>query len=148
MQLSENFSLQEMIFSPTAIKRGIANKPTEQHIKNMQILAERVLQPIRDFIGSHINVSSGYRAASLNAIIGGSNTSQHCFGQAADLQKEGRNHEIFNFIKENLDFDQLIWEFGTDNEPSWVHVSYADGKNRKQILKAVKVKGKTQYLKV
>ncbi len=148
MNLTKNFTLQEMVFSPTAIKKGISNKPTEQHIKNMQILAEKVLQPIREHMDCSINVTSGYRAASLNAIIGGSTTSQHCFGQAADLQVEGRNHEMFKFIKENLEFDQLIWEFGTDSEPSWVHVSYAEGKNRKQCLKAVKEKGKTQYLKV
>jgi len=148
MQLSKNFSLQEMVFSPTAIKKGIANKPTEQHIKNMQVLAEKVLEPIREHMDCIVNISSGYRAHGLNAIIGGSATSQHCFGQAADIQVRGRNHEIYKFIKDNLQFDQIIWEFGTDDEPSWVHVSYVEGKNRKQCLKAIKVKGKTQYLKV
>jgi hypothetical protein len=93
-------------------------------------------------------VSSGYRSPELNSLIGGSKTSQHCFGNAADVQVEERNHEIFNFIKENLDFDQLIWEFGTDAEPSWVHVSYVQGKNRKQVLKAIKVNGKTQYVRI
>ena len=148
MQLSKNFSLEEMVFSPTAIKKGIANKPTEQHILNMQILAEKVLEPIREHMDCIVNISSGYRSASLNAIIGGSSKSQHCFGQAADLQVQGRNHEIFNFIKDNLEFDQAIWEFGTDSEPSWVHVSYVNGKNKKQCLKAIKEKGKTQYIKV
>lgn len=148
MNLSKNFTLEEFVFSPTAIRKGIANKPTEQHIKNMQILAEKVLEPLREHMGCSINISSGYRAQALNAIIGGSKTSQHCFGQAADLQVPGRNHEMYEFIKDNLEFDQVIWEFGTDEEPSWVHVSYAEGKNRKQRLKAIKEKGKTQYLKV
>lgn len=148
MKLSENFSLQEMTFSPSAIRKGIANKPTDEHIENLRILCEKVLQPIRDKMACTINVSSGYRAPALNALIGGSRTSQHCFGQAADLQVEGRNHEMFNFIKDNLEFDQVIWEFGTDSEPSWVHVSYNAKHNRKQVLKAVKVNGKTQYVKV
>ena len=148
MKLSENFSLQEMTFSPSAIRKGIANKPTDEHIENLRILCEKVLQPIRDKMACTINVSSGYRAPALNALIGGSRTSQHCFGQAADLQVEGRNHEMFNFIKDNLEFDQVIWEFGTDAEPAWVHVSFYSKHNRKQVLKAVKVNGKTQYLKV
>lgn len=148
MKLSENFSLHEMTFSPSAIRKGIANKPTDEHIENLRILCEKVLQPIRDKMACTINVSSGYRAPALNALIGGSRTSQHCFGQAADLQVEGRNHEMFNFIKDNLEFDQVIWEFGTDAEPAWVHVSYNAKHNRKQVLKAVKVNGKTQYLKV
>jgi zinc D-Ala-D-Ala carboxypeptidase len=148
MKLSENFSLHEMTFSPTAIKKGILNKPSDEHIENMRILCEKVLQPLRDHMGCTINISSGYRAAALNLIIGGSKTSQHCFGQAADLQVQGRNHEIFKFIKDNLEFDQLIWEFGTDAEPSWVHVSFNAKHNRKQVMKAVKVKGKTQYVKV
>jgi len=148
MKLSENFSLQEMTFSPSAIRKGIANKPTDEHIENLRVLCEKVLQPLRDKMACTINVSSGYRAPALNALIGGSKTSQHCFGQAADLQVEGRNHEMFNFIKDNLEFDQVIWEFGTDSEPSWVHVSYNAKNNRKQVLKAVKVNGKTQYLKV
>lgn len=148
MNLSKNFTLEEMTFSPTAIKKGIANKPTEQHIENMRVLCEKVLQPLREHMDCNINVSSGFRAASLNAIIGGSTTSQHCFGQAADLQIQDRNHEMYKFIKDNFEFDQLIWEFGTDSEPSWVHVSYSEGKNRKSCLKAVKKNGKTQYLKV
>jgi zinc D-Ala-D-Ala carboxypeptidase len=147
MKLSENFSLQEMTFSPSAIKKGIANKPTDEHVENLRLLCEKVLQPLREHMGCSINVSSGYRAPALNAIIGGSKTSQHCFGQAADVQVEGRNHEMFDFICKSLDFDQVIWEFGTDKEPSWVHVSYSKERNRKQILKAIKVGGKTQYVR-
>lgn len=147
MKLSENFSLQEMTFSPSAIKKGIANKPTDEHVENLRLLCEKVLQPLREHMGCSINISSGYRAPALNAIIGGSKTSQHCFGQAADVQIEGRNHEMFDFICKSLDFDQVIWEFGTDKEPSWVHVSYSKERNRKQILKAIKVGGKTQYVR-
>lgn len=147
MKLSENFSLQEMTFSPSAIKKGIANKPTDEHVENLRLLCEKVLQPLREHMGCSINISSGYRAPALNAIIGGSKTSQHCFGQAADVQVEGRNHEMFDFICKSLDFDQVIWEFGTDKEPSWVHVSYSKERNRKQILKAIKVGGKTQYVR-
>lgn len=147
MKLSENFSLQEMTFSPSAIKKGIANKPTDEHIENLRLLCENILQPLREHMDCSINVSSGYRAPALNSIIGGSKTSQHCFGQAADVQVEGRNYEMFDFICKSLDFDQVIWEFGTDKEPSWVHVSYTKGKNRKQVLKAIKVNGKTQYVR-
>lgn len=148
MNLSKNFTLQEMTFSPTAIRKGIINKPSEQHIQNMRVLCEKVLQPLRDHMDCSINISSGFRSASLNAIIGGSSTSQHCFGQAADLQVQDRNNEMYKFISENLEFDQLIWEFGTDTEPSWVHVSYSEKRNRKSRMKAVKRNGKTQYLKL
>ena len=148
MKLTENFSLEEMTFSPTAIRKGISNKPSQEHIDNLRILCEKVLQPLRDHMNCTINVSSGYRAQALNFLIGGSKTSQHCFGQAADLQLEGRNHEMFDFIKENLEFDQLIWEFGTDAEPAWVHVSFNAKHNRKHIIKAIKVNGKTQYVRV
>lgn len=148
MKLTENFSLHELTFSPTAIKKGIYNTPTAEHIDNLRLLCEKVLQPLRDHMKCTVNVSSGYRSAALNSVIGGSKTSQHCFGQAADLQVEERNHEVFNFIKNKLEFDQLIWEFGTDAEPSWVHVSYTNKNNRKQVLKAIKVNGKTQYVRI
>ena len=148
MKFTENFSLHELTFSPTATKKGIHNKPTAEHTENLRLLCEKVLQPVRDHINSTVTVSSGYRSPELNSLIGGSKTSQHCFGNAADVQVEERNHEIFSFIKEKLDFDQLIWEFGTDAEPSWVHVSYVQGKNRKQVLKAIKVNGKTQYVRI
>jgi zinc D-Ala-D-Ala carboxypeptidase len=148
MNLTENFTLEEMTFSPTAIRKGIANKPSQSDIENMKLLCEKVLEPLREYMECGISISSGYRAPALNLIIGGSKTSQHCFGQAADLKVGNRNSEMFDFIKDNLDFDQVIWEFGTDKEPDWVHVSYKKDKNRKQALKAVRINGKTQYQKV
>lgn len=147
MNLSANLTLEEVIKSNTATRKGIDNNPTDEHLENLKAIAKHVFQPMRDKLGA-ITVSSGYRSEALNKAIGGSKTSQHSKGEALDLDndfKEGRatNKEIFDFIRENLGFDQLIWEFGTDENPDWVHVSYkANGTNRKQILKAIK-KGKT-----
>lgn len=150
MQLSKNLSLAEVIRSETAKRKGISNMPTEAHIENFKLLAEKVFQPIRDHFGVPIHISSGYRSKALNESIKGSSTSQHCSGEAIDIDMDGtaiKNAEIFNFIKDNLEFDQLIWEFGTDANPDWVHVSYeSTGKQRKQILKAKKVGGKTTYV--
>ena len=156
MTLSENFTLEEFIYSPTAIKHGIDNTPTAEHIKSIKALATNVIQPIRHFLRQPLRITSGYRNPVLNNKIGGAHTiqsgkkvptSQHCKGEAADLNCAGRNADIFRYIKANLDFDQLIWEFGTNSEPAWVHVSYAK-KNRKQVLKAVKEGGKTVYKKL
>jgi len=93
-----------------------------------------------------IRVSSGYRSPELNKLVKGSKSSQHCLGQAADLVVHGRNSDMFMFISQYLTFDQLIWEFGTDSEPDWVHVSYSDSGNKRQMLRAVKVNGKTKYI--
>ena len=150
MQLSNNLVLAEVIRSETAKRKGISNMPTPEHIENFKKLAENVFQPIRDHFGVPIYISSGYRSKALNKAIGGSLTSQHCQGEAIDIDMDGTsitNKQIFDFIKDNLVFDQMIWEFGTDKNPGWVHVSYeSTGKQRKQILKAVKIKGKTSYL--
>ena len=150
MQLSKNLVLAEVIRSETAKRKGISNMPTPEHIENFKKLAENVFQPIRDHFGVPIHISSGYRSKALNKAIGGSLTSQHCQGEAIDIDMDGTsitNKQIFDFIKDNLLFDQMIWEFGTDKNPDWVHVSYeSTGKQRKQILKAVKIKGKTSYL--
>jgi len=150
MQLSKNLSLAEVIRSETAKRKGISNMPTEAHILNLKLVAEKIFQPIREHFGKPIHVSSGYRSKALNDAIGGSLTSQHCSGEALDLDMDGTditNAQVFNFIKDNLDFDQLIWEFGTDSNPNWVHVSYeSSGKQRKQILKAIKPGGKTSYV--
>jgi hypothetical protein len=149
MQLSENLSLAEVTRSETAKRKGISNMPTPEHIENFKKLAENIFQPIRKHFGKPIHISSGYRSAALNKAIGGSKTSQHCKGEAIDIDMDGTsitNAQVFNFIKDNLNFDQLIWEFGTDKNPDWVHVSYnSTGKQRKQILKALKVNGKTSY---
>lgn len=150
MQLSKNLSLAEVIRSETAKRRGISNMPTEEHIENFKKLAEKVFQPIRDHFGVPIHISSGYRSKALNTAIKGSSSSQHCKGEAIDIDMDATsitNKQIFDFIKQNLEFDQLIWEFGTNSNPDWVHVSYkSTGKQRKQILKAVKKGNATTYL--
>jgi zinc D-Ala-D-Ala carboxypeptidase len=149
MQLSKNLMLAEVTRSETAKRRGISNMPTPEHIENFKLLAEKVFQPIREHFGKPIIISSGYRSKELNTAIGGALSSQHCQGEAIDIDMDGTditNAQVFNYIKDNLEFDQLIWEFGTDTNPDWVHVSYeSKGKQRKQILRAVKKGGATSY---
>lgn len=151
MQLSAHLSLAEVTRSDSAKRKGISNQPTPEHIENFKKLAEKVFEPIRNHFAVPIHISSGYRSKALNEAIGGSLTSQHCSGEAIDIDMDGStngvsNADVFKYIKDHLDFDQLIWEFGTDKNPDWVHVSYeTSGKQRKQILKAVKVGGKTAY---
>ena len=149
MQLSTNLSLAEVTRSETAKRRGISNMPTPEHIENFKKLAANIFQPIREHFGKPIIISSGYRSAELNKAIGGSLSSQHSSGEAIDIDMDGTditNAQIFNYIKENLNFDQMIWEFGTDANPDWVHVSFAANRSqRKQILVAKKVNGKTTY---
>lgn len=148
--LSKNLSLAEATKSATAIKHGIANDPTPEHLQNLKELAESVFQPIREHFGVPLAVSSGYRSEALNQRIGGSKSSQHMQGKAVDLDAHifggVTNREVFDYIKDNLEFDQLIFEFGTEQEPDWVHVSYNKGDNRKQVLRAVRVNGRTKYL--
>ena len=150
MQLSKNLALAEVTRSETAKRKGISNMPTPEHLENFKKLAENVFQPIREHFGVPIHISSGYRSAALNKAVGGSASSQHCTGEAIDIDMDGTaitNAQIFNFIKDNLTWDQLIWEFGTDANPDWVHVSYeSTGKQRKQILVAKRVGGKTTYV--
>jgi hypothetical protein len=150
MQLSKNLALAEVMRSETAKRKGISNMPTPEHIENFKLLAENVFQPIREHFGVPIILSSGYRSKELNTAVGGALSSQHCTGEAIDIDMDGttvKNAEVFNFIKDNLNFDQLIWEFGTDSNPDWVHVSYeSTGKQRKQILKAVKSGKGTSYV--
>ena len=151
MKLTKNLSLQEMLKSRTATRLGLSNSPNEEHIKNMQALAENIFQPLRDYFGVPIHISSGYRSEALNKAIGGSKSSQHCKGEAIDIDRDGYsqpdNAQIFEYIKNNLDFDQMIWEFGTQKNPEWVHVSHKrDGKNRAELLVAYKTSyGKTKY---
>ena len=150
MQLSKNLSLAEMTRSESAKRLGISNMPTTEHLENMRKLAINIFQPIREHFNVPVHISSGYRSAELNKKMkGASKTSQHCKGEAIDIDMDNTsvsNASIFNWIKDNLVFDQLIWEFGNDNNPDWVHVSYsATGKQRKQILKAIKKDGKTAY---
>jgi len=149
MQLSENLSLAEVIRSETAKRKGVSNMPTPEHIENFKLLATKIFQPIREHFAKPIHISSGYRSAALNKAIGGAASSQHCTGEAIDIDMDGTsitNAQIFNYIKDNLIWDQLIWEFGTKDNPDWVHVSYeSTGKQRKQILVATKSGGKTVY---
>lgn len=145
MKISKHLDLSEVVRSESAKRAGVSNMPTPEHLENFKILAENVFEPIREHFGVPIHISSGYRSKELNAKIGGSLTSQHCSGEAIDLDNDGSsitNKQIFDFIKDNLDFDQLINEFNY----SWVHVSYkAKGKQRKQKLDAYKLNGKTAY---
>tara|TARA_R100001510_G_C7653148_1_gene211182 strand:- start:1166 stop:1633 length:468 start_codon:yes stop_codon:yes gene_type:complete len=150
MQLSKNLSLAEVTKSATAKRRGISNEPTIEHLENLRAISKDIFQRIRDEFMCPIFISSGYRSIELNKAIGGSLTSQHSKGEALDLDADVygviTNADIFHFIEDRLPFDQLIWEFGTDENPDWVHVSYKrNGKNRHQILKAVRVDGKTKY---
>ena len=149
MKLSPHLDLSEVIRSDSAKRNGISNMPTEEHIANFMLLAEKIFEPVREHFGVPIRISSGYRSKELNAKIGGSSTSQHCKGQAVDLDQDGStngvsNADVFNYIKDNLPFDQLIWEFGNEDNPDWVHVSYVPN-GRKQILKAFKMNGTTKY---
>ena len=148
MNLSEHFLLAEFTRSESAKRHGVSNDPTPEHLENIKLLCKNVLEPIRAKFGP-LNISSGYRSKVLNHYIGGSLSSQHCEGKAADIDQDGMggasNTELFHWIKDNIDFDQMIWEFGDNNKPDWVHVSYNGAKNRKQILKALKVNGRTVY---
>jgi hypothetical protein len=147
MRLTKHFTLEEMTASDSATKMGISNVPTEAQIINLTVLCYKVLEPVREHFEKPILVSSGYRSRNLNVAIGGSKTSQHCYGQAVDINNKGSellNAQIFHWIKDNLEYDQLIWEFGNSKEPDWVHVSFASV-NRKQVLKATKVNGKPIY---
>ncbi|MFY8161500.1 MAG: D-Ala-D-Ala carboxypeptidase family metallohydrolase [Candidatus Kapaibacteriota bacterium] len=153
MQLSTHLSLAEFIVSDNAKRHGIDNTPTPEHLENAKILANKIFEPIRLKFGKPIYLSSGYRSKLLNGVTkGASKTSEHCTAEAMDLDQDGRgnhitNKEVFDYIKDNLEFNQLIWEFGTDKNPDWVHASYsANGKQKKQILKAIRVNGKPKYI--
>jgi len=141
MNLSAHVTLAEFENSSTATTHGINNKMNESQIASAKLLCENVFEPLRIYLNTPIQISSAYRSVQLNKMIKGSLSSQHCKGEAMDLQIGAKG---FNFIKDKLDFDQLIWEFGNEENPSWVHVSYSS-KNRKQVLKATKKNGKTIY---
>ena len=148
--ISKNISYKEGVYSNTAIRRGIENVPNEDQLSNMKLLAEKVFQPLREWVGKPIKINSFFRSPELNTAIGGSSKSQHCKGQAIDIDDTFghiSNAEMYHWIKDNLDFDQMIWEFGDDDNPNWVHVSYVSPeKNRNRCLKAYKEKGKTKYI--
>ena len=149
MNLTTNFTLAEMVKSDTALRHDMDNTPGEKEIENLKRLAEKVLQPVRDSYQKGVKVNSGYRAPDVNAKVGGSKTSDHCKGQAADIEIPGvPNADLAKWITENLDFTQVILEFYTPGVPDsgWVHVSYDPENLKKQVLTATKQDGKTVYL--
>jgi hypothetical protein len=152
MKISDHLDLVEVTRSETAKRKGISNMPTEAHLENFKKLAEKIFEPIRSHFNVPIHISSGYRSKELNTAIGGALSSDHCKGMAIDLDQQGHsggitNKEIFEYIKENLKFKQLIWEGGTKEEPDWVHCAYDENNLKNEILRAVKVNGKMTYSK-
>ena len=148
--ISKHISDKEGVYSTTATRKGLANNPNQFELANMKLLAEKVFEPLREWVGGPIRINSFFRCKALNKAIGGSTTSQHCKGQAMDIDDGGckkTNAEMYEWIKENLDFDQMIWEFGDDKNPNWVHISYVSvEENRNRCLKAYKHHGKTKYI--
>ena len=148
-KISNHISYKEGVYSNTAIRRGIDNIPDQDQLANMQLIADEIFEPLRIYVNGPIKINSFFRSIELNKAIGGSSKSQHCKGQAIDIDDTfGRmtNTEMYHFIKENLDFDQLIWEFGDEDNPAWVHVSYVSKEdNRNRCLLAYKENKKTKY---
>ena len=149
-KISKHISYKEGVYSTTAKRLGIDNTPNAYALQNMELLAEKIFEPLRKYVNGPIAINSFYRSPELNQAIGGSSKSQHCEGRAIDIDDTYgymSNKEMYEYIKNNLDFDQIIWEFGTDDNPDWVHVSYVDHDfNRQRCLKAYKEDGKTKYM--
>ena len=148
MQLTKNFTLNEMTKSETALRHGLDNTPGPAEIENLRVLCEQILQPLRDAYKRGIKVNSGFRHPNVNAAVGGSKTSDHCKGQAADIEIPGvPNAELAKYIQDYFDFTQLILEFYTPGVPDsgWVHVSYDPKNLKKQVMTAMKENGKTVY---
>ena len=147
--ISKHISEKEGSYSITALRLGLDNTPRDQEKENMRLIAEKIIEPLRSYVGGPIKINSFYRGPELNKAIGGSTKSQHCEGRAIDIDDTygyKTNAEMYNWIKDNLNFDQMIWEFGSDKNPAWVHVSYvSEDKNRNRCLKAYKENGKTKY---
>ena len=147
--ISKHISYKEGVYSNTAIRRGIDNTPNDEQLNNMELIAEKVFEPLREWVGGPIKINSFFRGEPVNTAIGGSRKSQHMKGQAIDIDDtfgKATNAEMYNWIKENLDFDQMIWEFGDDDNPNWIHVSYvSEDENRNRCLRAYKNNGKTAY---
>lgn len=150
--ISKHISYKEATRSITATRLGIDNTPNEYQLQNMEIIAKNVFEPLREAVGGPIKINSFMRVEKLNQAIGGSSRSQHCQGRAIDIDDtygHWSNAKMYKYIKTNLDFDQLIWEFGSDENPDWVHVSYVDAdSNRKRCLKAIRENGKTKYIDI
>jgi hypothetical protein len=149
MKISDHITYAEAIHSNTAKRKGIDNTPSEAQVTAMKLLAEKVFEPLRKWVGGPIKVNSFFRSEALNESIGGAATSQHCKGQAIDIDDvygKKTNADMYHWIQTNLDYDQMIWEFGTDMQPNWIHVSYvSEEKNRNKCLKAYKEHGRTKY---
>ena len=147
--ISKHISYKEGVYSATATRRGIDNEPNNEQLNNMELTAEKVFEPLRKWVGGPIKINSFFRCLKLNTAIGGSKKSQHMNGQATDIDDTFgvvANSDMYNYIKNNLDFDQMIWEFGDDENPNWVHVSYVSKEdNRNRCLRAYRSKGKTLY---
>tara|TARA_R110002096_G_scaffold244858_1_gene437052 strand:- start:7 stop:462 length:456 start_codon:yes stop_codon:yes gene_type:complete len=147
--ISKHISLKEGMFSQTATRRDLDNTPNEEQLENMKLIGEKVFEPLREWVGGPIKINSFFRGLPLNTAIGGAKSSQHMKGQAMDIDDtfgHATNAEMYNWVKENLDFDQMIWEFGTDKNPNWVHISYVSPeKNRNRCLLAYKEKGRSKY---
>ena len=150
MKISDHITYAEAIHSNTAKRKGIDNTPSEVQVLSMKLLAEKIFEPLRKWVGGPIKVNSFFRSVTLNETIGGVASSQHCKGQAIDIDDTFgvvANSDMYNYIKNNLDFDQMIWEFGDDENPNWVHVSYVSKEdNRNRCLKAYKEQGKSKYM--
>ena len=148
--ISKYVSYKEGVYSITALRLGLNNDPNAYHLNNMKVISEKIFEPLRMHVGGPIKINSFYRGPELNKAIGGSSKSQHCKGQAIDIDDtygNATNAEMYHWIKDNLNFDQMIWEFGDDNNPAWVHVSYVDDdNNRNRCLKAYRENGKTKYM--
>ena len=149
MKLTPNFTLSEMTKSDTALRLDMDNTPNAVQVENLKTLCEKVLQPVRDHFGKGVKVNSGFRHPQVNAAVGGSKTSDHCKGMAADIEIPGvANGDLAQWIVDNLEFRQVILEFYTPGVPDsgWVHVSFNPEDNKKQVLTAAKQRGKTVYL--
>ena len=148
--ISEHISYKEGVYSITATRLGVENIPNDEQLNSMELLAEKVFEPLREWVGGPIKVNSFFRGLKLNTAIGGARSSQHMKGQAIDIDDTfglATNAEMYHWIKENLDFDQLIWEFGDDDNPNWLHVSYVSKEdNRNRCLKAYKEQGRSKYM--
>ena len=152
MKISDHITYAEAIHSNTAKRKSIDNTPSQTQVDAMKLIAEKIFEPLRKWVGGPIKVNSFFRSVTLNEAIGGVASSQHCKGQAIDIDDVygyKTNAEMYKWLKENLDFDQMIWEFGTDMQPNWIHISYvSEEENRNKCLKAYKEHSKTKYKQI
>ncbi len=149
MKISDHITYAEAIHSNTAKRKSIDNTPSQTQVDAMKLIAEKIFEPLRKWVGGPIKVNSFFRSVTLNETIGGVASSQHCKGQAIDIDDVygyKSNAEMYKWVQENLDYDQMIWEFGTDTQPNWIHISYVSKEeNRNKCLKAYKEHSRTKY---